>query len=99
MRSIISPNASRRIDRVTSRSVLPLVIVLGSLQQHVAFGQSASAAVNGTVRDDSGARVSDVRIVLTNSDTRVEHAGRTGSAGVYSLEDISPGNYSGRAIK
>jgi Carboxypeptidase regulatory-like domain len=53
--------------------------------------------VNGTVTDQSGAAISEVRITLTNINSGVRHAVRTGSAGVYSLTDIPPGNYTARA--
>jgi hypothetical protein len=79
--------------------VLTLLVVFGTLQQSVAFGQPAFAAVNGTVRDDSGAVISDVQIILTNHDTGVDHPTRTGSAGVYSLGGLPPGNYSAQAVK
>jgi outer membrane receptor protein involved in Fe transport len=94
-----SPNVSRRIGSDRSIPILLLVVVFGILQQCVAFGQSASAAVNGTVRDDTGAVITEARIVLRNSATGVEHTSRTGSAGVYSLTDIQPGNYIARAMK
>ena len=61
--------------------------------------QSTSAAVNGTVRDQSGAVVPEATVVFTRVNTRVQHVTETGSSGDYSLEDISPGNYFAQAIK
>jgi len=63
------------------------------------LAQATSASVNGTVRDQSGAVISGVQIVLANVDTGVQHTGATGSAGVYSLADLPPGNYSAQASK
>ena len=61
------------------------------------ISQSTSASVNGTVRDQSGAVVSGVHIVLANVDTGVQRTAATGSAGVYFLGDIPPGSYSAQA--
>ena len=63
------------------------------------ISQSTSASVNGTVRDQSGAVISGAQIVLANVDTGVRHATAAGSAGIYSLGDIAPGNYSAQASK
>jgi hypothetical protein len=49
--------------------------------------QSASAAVNGTVKDEGGAVIPDVRIVLYNVNTGGQRITSTGSAGAYSLSD------------
>lgn len=43
------------------------------------ISQSTSASVSGAVRDQSGAVISGVQIVLTNGDTGVPHAAATGS--------------------
>lgn len=61
--------------------------------------QSTSASVNGTVRDQSGAVISGVKIVLANIESGVQHIAATGSAGAYSIGDIPPGNYSAGALK
>jgi outer membrane receptor protein involved in Fe transport len=65
----------------------------------IALSQSTSAAVNGTVRDTSGAVISGATTVLRNVDTGIQHTTTTGSVGVYSLGDIPPGNYAARASK
>ena len=61
--------------------------------------QSTFASVNGTVRDQNGAVISGAKIALVNIDSGVQHIAATGSAGVYSIGDIPPGNYSARAPK
>ena len=61
--------------------------------------QEASAAVNGTVKDEGGAVIPDVRIVLYNVNTGGQRVTSTGSAGAYSLSDVAPGSYSIRALK
>jgi hypothetical protein len=79
--------------------ILALLVVLGALAQNGALGQSASAAMNGTVSDEAGGAISDAEIILSNTDTGVGHTIRTGSAGVYSLGPVPPGNYSAQAVK
>ena len=49
------------------------------------------------MRDQSGAVIPGVHIVLANVDTGIERRAATGSAGVYFLSDIPPGNYSAQA--
>lgn len=63
------------------------------------FSQSTSASVNGTVRDQSGAVITGAKVVLANVDTGVLHTATTGWAGVYSLGDIPPGDYSAQTSK
>jgi hypothetical protein len=59
----------------------------------------ASAAINGTVSDEGGAVIPDVRIVLYNVNTGSQRTTSTGPAGVYSLPDVAPGSYSIRALR
>ena len=88
----------RQSERRFQQIAVALVVVLVSLQQNVAFGQSASAAVNGTGRDKSGALVSEAQLILKSTDTGVQHTDKTESAGVYSLTGIPP-DYFARAVK
>ena len=55
---------------------------------------TASAALNGTVRDASGAAVSGASVTLTNSQTGIKQVTKTNGTGNYSLVNISPGTYS-----
>jgi Carboxypeptidase regulatory-like domain len=63
------------------------------------YAQSASAAINGTITDQSEAHVPDARIVLRNADTGVERITGSGSAGTYSITDLIPGKYSLQVMK
>jgi hypothetical protein len=63
------------------------------------LAQATSASVNGTVRDQSSALLSDVPIVLANVDTGVQRTGATGSAGVYSLGGLTRVDHSAQASK
>src|SRR6266853_1151856 len=58
------------------------------------YAQSVSAAINGTITDQSEARVPDARMVLRNVYTGTQRTTSSGSAGTYSLTDLIPGNYS-----
>ena len=80
---------------LTVRSLLGLLIlgagVLG------AFPGTARAqvgtAINGTVRDASGAVIPDAKVTLRNSATKLDLVTTTNSAGVYGFPSVQPGNY------
>src|SRR5579862_2026203 len=59
----------------------------------------AQAAINGTVRDTSGAIIPDASIVLHNNGTNLDRPATTNSVGAYVLTDIQPGNYDLRVSK
>jgi hypothetical protein len=63
------------------------------------YGQSASSAINGTITDKSAAQVPEARIVLRNVDTNIQRITSSGSAGTYSITDLSPGRYSFQVTK
>lgn len=58
-----------------------------------ASAQTASAALNGTVTDPSGAVVPQAKVVLANTATGVTQTAQTNSVGRYVLLNIPPGNY------
>src|SRR5580658_2818036 len=91
--------ASRcRANGLSGLQVASLSLWLVAMPRY-GLAQATSASVNGTVRDQSGALISDVQIVLAKVDTGVQRTGTTGSAGVYSLGDLPPGDYSAQASK
>lgn len=59
----------------------------------LAFSQTSSATVNGSVRDSSGSRIPGAFLVLRNTATSVETRTETNEAGVYVLLNILPGQY------
>src|SRR5208337_5033418 len=59
----------------------------------VAQTGTAAAALNGTVRDASGAVIPDAAITLTNTKTGFKQITASNSTGNYTLVNISPGNY------
>jgi outer membrane receptor protein involved in Fe transport len=89
----------RRIGRsVTCFLYLFILSTVVATPRH-ANCQAASAAVNGTVKDEGGAVIPDVWIVLYNVNTGGQRITSTGSAGAYSLSEVAPGSYSIRALK
>jgi hypothetical protein len=81
--------------------LIHLVFILISLFgiSHRAFAQTASASIRGTVADQSGGRIRDVRITLRSVDTGVERTTATDAAGTFSLTSVPPGDYTVRAVK
>jgi len=68
---------------------LLLVLVLSS----VAHAQVATATVNGTVTDQSGALIPGATVSLKNVATNVDRTTTSNSAGNYVLVNINPGLY------
>jgi hypothetical protein len=85
---------SRRSDfhSVARRIALVAFCVLGVLAQ-TAFAQLASATLNGTVTDPTGAIIAGARVVLHNVATGVDRTTTTNNVGRYVLIDIVPGTY------
>lgn len=69
------------------------ILIFTFLGPPMTRAQQSTAALNGTVRDSSGAVVPDARIVLTSLDTNLVQTAGTNSAGIYSVVNIAPGNY------
>ena len=85
--------------RVLSLVILIFAVWLGMSGRAAAQAGSAAAALNGTVRDPSGAVVPDATITLTNTRTGFKQATKSNSTGNYSLVNISPGNYTATVSK
>jgi hypothetical protein len=74
--------------------VLTVAMLFAISKETPAQVGTASAALNGTVRDASGAAVSGASVTLTNSQTGFKQVTKTNGTGNYSLVNISPGTYS-----
>lgn len=72
---------------------LILTMVFCVLWQPAANGQVSFAAMNGTVRDSSGAVVPSTELLLKNAQTGVERRTQTNDQGVYVFLNILPGHY------
>ena len=81
---------TRRAALVRRIALAASLVVLGA----TGYAQISTGAINGTVRDNSGAVIADANVTLTNSDTGVQRTTRTTRSGSYSLTEVSPGNYS-----
>lgn len=97
---------NRCVDRFgkclsTTRRVLGVILLLiwEITATPVGYGQSVSAAINGTVSDQSGGRLPNARMVLRNVDTGTQRITSSGLQGAYSITDLIPGNYSLHVVK
>lgn len=62
----------------------------------LAAQDSSTGSIGGTVLDASGARVAHASVVVVNTETGMRYALHTDTAGHFTLELLSPGNYSVR---
>jgi len=63
------------------------------------WAQRSSAAINGTVKDTTGAVIPQASITLTNTQTNVTLTATTNATGEYVIQDILPGSYVIKAYK
>jgi hypothetical protein len=63
------------------------------------MAQMGTGTITGTVTDQSGAVVPGVRVTITNVNTGVTQATTTTGAGVYTVPNLPPGNYTVTAEK
>ncbi|MEK7407986.1 MAG: carboxypeptidase regulatory-like domain-containing protein [Acidobacteriota bacterium] len=69
------------------------LLLLSCLTCAVALSQVEQATLTGTVADQSGAVIPNVRVVARNSQTGVETATRTNAEGIYRIPYLHPGSY------
>ncbi len=55
--------------------------------------QSASSTINGTVRDASGASISEAQVTITNQATGLKSEAQSGADGVFSMGGLASGTY------
>jgi hypothetical protein len=58
-----------------------------------ASAQTYTATLTGTVTDENGATVPNVRVVATNQGTNLEYTAETSDAGVYTIPFLPVGGY------
>lgn len=75
------------------RGFVCLTLILGGGTLTLAASQVATASINGTVIDQTGAVVPDVQIRVRNLNTGLERAVTTNQAGFYSLTLLPVGVY------
>ena len=77
-----------------SAGQLSCVVLLFSVQM---FAQLSTAALNGVVRDPTGAVVPNAKVTLTAVDTAVAHTTLSNNAGEYVFTSLTPGKYTVQA--
>jgi len=80
-------------------ALLGLALNVAMCRTAAAQAGTAAAALNGTVRDPSGAVVPDATVTLTNTRTGFKQETKSNSTGNFSLVNISPGNYTATVSK
>ncbi len=83
---------SNRTCRVARVLIYALFAVFGSIG--MAFAQSTTATLNGTVTDSAGALITDAKVTITNQATHQTVETRTTSDGTYSTPGLASGTYS-----
>jgi len=86
------------LDESRSRSGILLRLAAGAFvllaAASVAMAQvSGSAALRGTVKDETGAVVAQAAVTLTNRDTKYERKATTNDLGLFAFTAVDPGNY------
>ena len=75
-----------------------VIFVLGLfMSAAVAFGQSPTGGVNGTVTDETGGVIPGVTLTLTNQGTGIAASAVTNASGVYAFVSVAPGAYTLKA--
>ena len=72
---------------------LVTVLVLG-LWATAAHAQISQAALQGTIKDNSGAVIPGATVTLRNKGTAATRSTTTGPAGQYALQNVDPAEYS-----
>jgi len=76
-----------------------LIALLASFCLYAIPAASQTASINGTVTDSTGAVVQQAQVTATNTATNLSRNTTTGSGGVYSLTELTPGRYEVRIEK
>ena len=76
---------------LSKRSITALALVL--LAATTGLSQSTSGSITGTVKDGSGAPVSDATVLVNNPATNLTRRVTTNSSGVFTATQLPPGNY------
>jgi hypothetical protein len=72
---------------------VPGLLTLGLLVSSVPSSAQVAGRINGHAFDPSGAPIANVRLILSESDTKVSRAGLTDAVGFYEFADVMPGKY------
>ena len=73
---------------------LASLLILATLASPPGIRAQATATINGTVRDSSGAVISGATVVLHDKGTNLDRSVTTNNVGIYVIPQIQPGDYS-----
>src|SRR5258708_9211113 len=91
----LGPFTCRPFDRRSRKEIFAAIATLFVLLFLVlpVSAQVAGGSVTGTVTGDSGAAMPDVSISVKDVSTGLARTATTNTAGLYSVPDLSPGNF------
>ena len=75
------------------------LVVFAGLASPPRANAQATATINGTVRDSTGAVIPDATVVLHANATNLDQTTTTNSVGAYVISQIHPGEYSVKVTK
>ncbi|HWR37388.1 MAG TPA: carboxypeptidase regulatory-like domain-containing protein [Clostridia bacterium] len=80
-------------------TIVVLLVIATLIFTPASYGQSTAATITGTVVDQTGAAIPDVKIALTNINTNVRRQITTNKEGCFILPQLEPGNYKLQAFR
>lgn len=80
-----------------SRHLLPAASLV--LFASAALGQGNTGSIRGTILDPSGAAIPDVNVEVTSEATGLTKTLTTSAGGFYSVDALTPGQYSVKAVR
>jgi hypothetical protein len=89
----ISKGSNKAYGSVFLTAMLCAICAFGILASDIAFAQSTTASVTGTVADATAAVVPGVSVIATNVNTGVVTEVLTNEVGVYQFASLQPGVY------
>src|SRR5712692_8086262 len=80
-------------DGQTIRRFLACLLLAVCLSTPTLYAQGVGAAIQGTVRDSTGAVIPTATITATSTETNLRRTATSNSAGLFSVPDLPPGKY------
>jgi hypothetical protein len=79
--------------RTASRFLAVLTLAFAGLVPAIAYGQSGTTSLRGTILDKTGAAVVGANVILTNPAQSLERQTRTNNSGAYEFASLPPGTF------
>lgn len=82
-------------NAIAARAAIALTILLNVLLllPSPGFAQAVSASLNGPVQDSTGARMSNLLVVLAANETQFRRSSLTNGEGFFAFVDLTPNTY------